>query len=98
MGKPGRGSKAQPKNNSLLLKKLRSHDSCLVFLEFSHKHSEFPWHDFIRALCSGRVGQWSVTRLHPATWNGASMSHLPASRHGAVHICAANLLSTAIAG
>ena len=50
MGKPGRGSKAQPRNKSMLLKKLRSQDSCLVFLEFSHKHSEFPSCDSVLRL------------------------------------------------
>lgn len=44
---PGRGMKAHFKHNFVFLKKLRSQVSFLVFLEFSHKHSEFPLKDSI---------------------------------------------------
>jgi hypothetical protein len=59
--------KAQSKNKSMLVfvclfvfvfvfvyfkeMNVKSQDSCLVFLEFSHKHSKFSSHDSILELC-----------------------------------------------
>ena len=48
----GRGKKTQTEKSSIVLKKLRSKDSCLDFLEFSHKHSEISSHNYIFGPCS----------------------------------------------
>lgn len=46
-----RGAWRHSKNNSIFFKKLKSQDSCLIFLAYSQKHSEFS-HD-------STVGQYS---------------------------------------
>jgi hypothetical protein len=44
--------KTHCKNNSVFLKKLGSQDSSLVYLDFPHKHPEFPSSDSILGLYS----------------------------------------------
>ena len=49
-------NKSNPRTILYVLKKLSSQDSCLVYLEFSHKKSEFPQCDFIREQPSQQPG------------------------------------------
>lgn len=49
---PGRGTRASSKNNFKFLKKMRSQDSGLNFMEFSHKPSEISPQGTILGMCS----------------------------------------------